>query len=526
MAKKTKEQDVLLVRDEKTGEIGVIAGLGSDGTPKRVPPKAEHAQDFLKFDRGGDILDNFFLNFMRQCKEPSRFGFYRVPAEQADKLIEVMKDLLKNPEGNHELLAPHKIDMTPYHKAVQKEQPQSQQQNQQPTNPTEEMKEKQEQPQAAQGAAGQEKTNDGNGQKKESTYKPINESKINWQELEEKWGIKRDELEKSGDLKRMLNYGKSDLVSVAPKFDGQTFETAARLAFKVQEDGTVRLVPHLVQTAPNLDLEYKGHRFTEEDKRNLKETGNLGRIVDLANTETGELKPSFVSIDRQTHELIDIAANRVRMRDTIGKTVLSETEKALLLTGAPLKGKEIELENGRKFTVTLQVNVEQRGVEFVPGSGRSPRKQQRQDGNTTQGQKGESPKQRENRWTTDDGKIRPIGKWKNIQFSDEQKKDYCQGKAVKLENVLDKKGQPCTMYLKFNYDKGRPFTHSQNPDLAQSVAPSNESRVQVAVNNEGKTNEATKHIQQSIEKGQVAPKNEQQAQQQKNEPKKAKGIRM
>ena len=324
----------------------------------------------------------------------------------------------------------------------------------------------------------------------------------------------------------MLNYGKSDLVSVAPKFDGQTFETAARLAFKVQEDGMVRLVPHLVQTAPNLDLEYKGHRFTEEDKRYLKETGNLGRIVNLANTETGELKPSFVSIDRQTHELIDIAANRVRMRDTIGKTVLSDTEKALLLTGAPLKGKEIELENGRKFTVTLQMNVEQRGIEFVPGSGRSPRKQQRQDGNTTQGQKGESPKQRENRWTTDDGKIRPIGKWKNIQFSDEQKKDYCEGKAVKLENVLDKKGQPCTMYLKFNYDKGRPFTHSQNPDLAQSVAPSNESRVQVAVNNEGKTNEATKHIQQPIEKGQVAPKNEQQAEQQKNEPKKAKGIRM
>ena len=142
MAKKTKEQDVLLVRDEKTGEIGVIAGLGSDGTPKRVPPEVEHAQDFLKFDRGGDMLDNFFLNFMRQCKEPSRFGFYRVAAEQADKLIEVMKDLLKNPEGNRELLAPHKIDMTPYHKAVQEEQQQSQQQNQQPTNPTEEMKEK------------------------------------------------------------------------------------------------------------------------------------------------------------------------------------------------------------------------------------------------------------------------------------------------------------------------------------------------------------------------------------------------
>ena len=39
MAKKTKEQDVLLVRDEKTGEIGVIAGLGSDGHPSVCPRK-------------------------------------------------------------------------------------------------------------------------------------------------------------------------------------------------------------------------------------------------------------------------------------------------------------------------------------------------------------------------------------------------------------------------------------------------------------------------------------------------------
>ena len=44
----------------------------------------------------------------------------------------------------------------------------------------------------------------------------------------------------------------------------------------------------------------------------------------------------------------------------------------LLKTGAPLKDKEIQLANGRKFKATLQVNVEQRGIEFVPG-GRSVR---------------------------------------------------------------------------------------------------------------------------------------------------------
>ena len=102
MAKKTTEKDVLIVRDEKTGEISVVAGLNADGSPKRTPAKAENAQSFLQFDRHGDVLDNFFKNFFRQCKEPSRFGFYRVAADQADKLLEVIKDLLKDPEANKE----------------------------------------------------------------------------------------------------------------------------------------------------------------------------------------------------------------------------------------------------------------------------------------------------------------------------------------------------------------------------------------------------------------------------------------
>ena len=122
MAKKTTEKDVLIVRDEKTGEISVVAGLNADGSPKRTPAKAENAQSFLQFDRHGDVLDNFFKNFFRQCKEPSRFGFYRVAADQADKLLEVIKDLLKDPEGNKEMLAPHKVDTSGYEKKVQEEQ--------------------------------------------------------------------------------------------------------------------------------------------------------------------------------------------------------------------------------------------------------------------------------------------------------------------------------------------------------------------------------------------------------------------
>ena len=65
MAKKKDEKDVLVVRDEKTGEISVVAGLNADGSPKRIPAKAENSQSFLQFDRHGDVLDNFFKNFFR-----------------------------------------------------------------------------------------------------------------------------------------------------------------------------------------------------------------------------------------------------------------------------------------------------------------------------------------------------------------------------------------------------------------------------------------------------------------------------
>ena len=524
MAKKTTEKDVLIVRDEKTGEISVVAGLNADGSPKRTPAKAENAQSFLQFDRHGDVLDNFFKNFFRQCKEPSRFGFYRVAADQADKLLEVIKDLLKDPDGNKEMLAPHKVDTSGYEKKVQEEQAaEKPEQKQEEPKKQEEMEQKNEQnqesPQQTQGNRG---------------YQPIDESKINWQELEEKWGVKRDDLEKSGDLTKMLNYGKSDLVRVSPNFGGEAFELDARLSFKKDSEGNVSLVPHFIRKEQKLD-EYKEHKFSDEDRKNLRETGNLGRVVDLVDRETGEIIPSFISIDRKTNEITDIPANKVRIPERIGKTEITKQEQDMLRAGLPVRDKLIERKDGRKFVTTLQVNVEQRGVEFVPGTGRSPRAAQAQEAknNPIQGQAQDAENaaaiqngQRRNSWTNADGSIRPISKWSGVEFTEQQKADYVAGKAVKLENVTDKQGFHATMYIRFNPEKGRPYRYDTDPDNAQKVAPSNESRTQVAVNSEGKTNEATKNLKEPLQKGQTAPKDTAQQQQQENGKKRNKGMRM
>ena len=522
MAKKKDEKDVLVVRDEKTGEISVVAGLNADGTPKRTPAKAENAQSFLQFDRQGDVLDNFFKNFFRQCKEPSRFGFYRIAADQVDSMLGVMKDLLQHPYQNKQILAPHKIDTFPYQQQVQEEMAAQKTEKQEPQKQEnmEQQKEQQESPQQTQGRQG---------------YQPINESKINWQELEDRWGVKRDDLEKSGDLTKMLHYGKSDLVKVKPTFGGESFELDARLSFKKDGEGNVSLVPHFIRKEQKLD-EYKEHKFSDDDRKNLRETGNLGRVVDLVDRETGEIIPSFVSIDRKTNEITDVPANKVRIPERIGKTEITKQEQDMLRAGLPVRDKLIERKDGRKFVTTLQVNVEQRGVEFVPGTGRSPRAAQAQEAKNTpaQGQAqgtentaNTNKEQRRNTWTNADGSIRPISKWSGVDFTEQQKADYVAGKAVKLENVTDKQGFHATMYIKFNPEKGRPYRYDTNPDNAHKVAPSNESRTQVAVNSEGKTNEATKNLKEPLRKGQTAPKDTaQQQQQEKPQKRNNKGMKM
>ena len=700
--KKKKEEDVLVVRDEKTGEISVVAGLDAKGYPKRAQAKAEHSQEFLRFDRHGDAIDNFFKNFYRQCKEPTRFGFYRVAADMVEALLPVIKDLLKDPVANADLLAPHKVDTSAYQQVaevkrenaeteaegqqaaeevkkenagteaeeqqaaeevkkenagteteeqqaaeeakkenaeteteeqqaaeeakkenagteaeeqqateeVKKENAETETEEQQAAEEvkrenaeteteeqqaaeeakkenagteteeqqaaeeakkenaeteteeqqaaeeakkenTEEnnveqqtnekmekmkLKNQEQQPQAAESQAVQEPAQDGQPQAKTQRPNLIADGDVDWKELE-RFGVKKENLSEK-DMKALMNYGKTNLVTVNPTFGGDSYELQARLSFQKTEDGKMKLAPHFVRHEPRLDIPYNGYTFTDEDKKNLKQTGNLGRLVDVADTKTGEMRPSYISIDRLTNEIVDIPASKVRIPDRIGLTELLKPEQDILRAGLALP-KEVTLKNGRKFEAVLQVSAEKRDVEFVPehlwqgqsqrrGNGQekkqkspeapdTPGQQQKEAGSQENGQR------RNRSWTNEDGSIRPIGKWKDDKFTEQQKADYVAGKVVVLANAKDDQGQPCTKYLKFDREKGRPLTYSANPDLAQTVAPSNESRTQLAVNNEGKTNEATKHLKEPLTQGQTTPKDDAQKKQQT---KKSKGMKV
>ena len=540
--KKSDEQDVLVVRDEKTGEISVVAGLSRDGTPKRAPAKAENTPDFLRFDRNSDLMDSFFRNFFRQCKEPSRFGFYRIAADQVENLLGVMKELLKDPEANKEILSAHKVDTSNYEKEAKQSEGQAKetassddasktQANTEKENVSSEQTNEKENDmeQKPEQTATEQQAQTAPGVKQNL----ISGNDVNLQELGAKYGIDFNSMNEK-DMKALLNYGKTGLVIVKPTFGGEQIEIQARLSFRKDDNDQLQLVPHFVRNEPKLDVAYKGYTFTPEDKKNLLQNGNLGKVVDFPDKNTGELRPHFISIDRLTNEIVDIPTNKVRIPDTIGKTPITKDDKRVLYSGIPLR-KEIELANGRKFTPLLQVNVEQRGVEFVPGSTRQAQGQ-KQNGDKKQtadkqeqkaeGDAGGQKKQQDpNHWLNEDGTISVINTYFKKELTEQQKDDYVAGKTIEIKEVPNKNGSGTyTAYVKFDFDKMQPRSYRNNPDLKQAKEqiPTNENKVQVAVNEQGKTHEATKHTKDPLSPGQSAPKNEKQQKEQNAEEQKPK----
>ena len=549
MEQKKNQKDVLIVRDEKTGEISVVAGLKKDGTPKTTAASGANQKDFLQFDKNSNPLDSFLDNFFRQCKEPKRFGFYRVAVENIEHVIDVFKDLLKDPEKNRDLLEPHHVDTSKYEQQVQTVpediKPTPNESNDNDLNPfwqaVEEHwfpdeKDSEKQTREQEQTQGGQSTQENPDEKKHL----IDESRIDWANLEEQYGIKREALEASGDLEKMLGYGKSALVTVNPFIAGERFEIEARLSFKEMPDGSIGIVPHTIRKEPKLDEEFMGHTFTPEDKENLQKTGNMGRVVELVDKETGEIIPSYISIDRQTNEIDAIPVKDVPVTTRIGQTEFTEHEIAELVAGRPLPNKEIVLSEKRKFTATLQVNVERRGVQFVPkpkqnGQNRRQRNGQATgqaaqqpakpipaaqvaSGQNTTGPEGEQkPKVYKYQWLDENGNIRAPKTMGGVLLTQQQKKDFAAGGTILVKDMKrDGKGEPYTAYVRYDFEAGKPkyFRADHQMSHAREVAPASENRTQVAVNTHGNTNEATRHLNQPLQQGQVAPTNTQQQQQQ------------
>jgi hypothetical protein len=114
---------------------------------------------------------------------------------------------------------------------------------------------------------------------------------VHWDKLE-KFGITRESLEKSGNLEKMLDYRKTDLMPVSIRIDDETtLRTDVRFSLRKQQDGTFVPAVHPIRHKPDLERPYFGITFSEEDKKNLLTNGNLGRVV-IPNFNRAKKHPS------------------------------------------------------------------------------------------------------------------------------------------------------------------------------------------------------------------------------------------
>ena len=423
----------------EAGKLSVVSGIDDKGKLQTTEAQDVHQAAFLKFNNKDGLLKNFMTNFLKQFNEPSRFGLYKVVANNVEQGVASLHTMLQN-----------------------REKPENKQQL----------------------ADSQVRFDDFLPKQKNATA--IDESKIDWKQLDN-LGLSRERLEQSGELAKMLNWQKSNLITIAVPIGDTTIYTDARLAFRTDGEGNIGLAVHPLRKEPQLDFPYMGHKFSPEEKDQLLTTGNLGKTIEIT-PKNGESFAAYVSIDPQTNELIALRADRVAIPKEIKGVTLSDAQYKDLVEGKAVKVEGMTAKSGKSFDATLQVNAEKKGIEFIFNNKQGLK--ERQQHSQQQG----APH-----------------KLCGLELSDKQREALDDGRTLYLKNMVDKEGQPFNAYVKMDKEQNRPRFYKWNPDKKQEtgkekvVAVAEEHKTQVAVNNQGKTNEATKNVNEPLKSGQTQP---------------------
>ena len=302
--------------ENEAGKLSVVSGIDDKGKLQTTEAQDVHQAAFLKFNNKDGLLKNFMTNFLKQFNEPTRFGLYKVVANNVEQGVASLHSMLQN-----------------------REKPENKQQL----------------------ADSQVRFEDFLPKQKNATA--IDESKIDWKQLDS-LGLTRERLEQSGELAKMLNWQKSNLITIAIPFGDTTIYTDARLAFRTDSDGNIGLAVHPLRKEPQLDFPYMGHKFSPEEKEQLLVTGNLGKTIEIT-PKNREPFAAYVSIDPQTNELIALRADRVAIPKEIKGVTLSDAQYKDLVEGKAVKVEGMTAKSGKSFDATLQVNAEKKGIEFI-----------------------------------------------------------------------------------------------------------------------------------------------------------------
>ena len=408
--------DIVLVLDKMELLLQAVSDINKNGKYSTVPADKEHQNSFLKIDRYATFFENFLKNFWSQLKDPTHFGLFTMKEEEFDKpeVKQAIEDLAAGKKTNavEEFLKKYEIT---------------------PKNQTEQSINNQNQEEMAKKNQTQQPVVEANDQQQNSQYR-YNESMINWDQLKN-FGISRDYLQEKGLLDSMLKgYKTNQLVPITMNFGSAVLRTDARLSLQQSNTGEVVLAIHGIRKQPELERPYFGHIFSEEDKKNLLETGNMGRVVELKG-RNGEYIPSFISLDKMTNEVVAMRAENVYIPNEIKGVQLTDQEKNDLREGKKVYIEGMTAKSGNEFNAHIQVSAERRGIDFIFENDRIFNR-------TALG---------------------------GVELTKQQIEDLNAGKAIFVEDMQRKDGELFSSYVKLDEATGRPNYTRYNPDSPEGA---------------------------------------------------------
>ena len=407
--------DIVFILDKMELILQAVSKIGKDGKYSTVPADKEHSNSFLKIDRYANMFENFVKNFWSQLKDPTRFGILSVKADTLDspEVKQAIEDLAagKQTKAVEDFLK--KYEIVPRDKENQSINNQNQ----------EDMSKKIETQQQG-----------GQGDGTQLPKYRYNESMINWEELKN-FGLSREYLMERGLLDQMLRgYKTNQVVPISMNFGSAVLRTDARLSFQQSVGGPIVLGIHGIRQKPELERPYFGHIFSEEDKKNLLETGNMGRVVELKG-RNGEYIPSFISIDKLTNEVVAMRAENAYIPQEIKGVKLTDQEINDLREGKKVFIEGMISNNGKEFDAHIQVNAERRGIEYIFENDKLFNRQS-------------------------------LG---GVELTKQQIEDLNAGKAIFVEGMERKDGELFSSYVKLDEATGRPSYTRYNPDSPEGA---------------------------------------------------------
>jgi hypothetical protein len=328
-------------------------------------------------------------------------------------------------------------------------------------------------------------------------------SKIDQQELQ-KYGINAADLEPH--LKAMSYRHKSpQMIPLNPELEsGIRVPTKGRVSLEEQADGSLKIIPHYWQEKPNLDAPFHGIVLSEKDKENLRQSFNAGRVIELEPTP-GQKIPAFVSLDRLTNKLEALPMENISIPNKIKGADLSEDQRLRLGAGEKVLVEKMVSRTGRFFDGYIQINASDKKFDFTyEGLDRNRYAKENKEVRSQQKEnapEGETEKQKQ---------LYIPKKLLGVELTEKQQEFLKAGQATYVKGMQkDDKGEAFNAWVKPNPEKIKFDFFKWNPDKAKKqgaeVKPAEESKTQVAVNNEGKTNEATKNVKEPLKQGQQKP---------------------